>query len=326
MKRIVFVLFLLFGFIFSNRAMHYSDSQKDSLSEKSNQITWFEFNWLANPYYYNLNVEKAHILVDVRFENLQAPYPFYFRMMSTENSMFNRTKEAMIWHYPDFQKKLIQRQSAGRSVIEHFPELIIRLGDSRILYGGAHFKVNPDPIASKYNEHASKVGGTLSAELFKNKVLYIDFPNQKIGYSDGIIEGYLNRGLFTKLQFTDGYITIPVRINNKRYWFWLSGDSTPALEVYNERLFNRIKSHIISKDSLLVYNDSNRPELVSGFSASADPYFEAFKLKKQNVFYVERKKTNFKGKKISGTISNAFFFDYTMIIDYKNQRFGIVPK
>jgi hypothetical protein len=326
MKRIVFSLFLIFGVIFNCPAIRYSVSQKDSLSEKPNQITWFEFDWLPNPYYYNLNVEKAHILVDVRFENLQAPYPFYFRMMATENSMYNRTKDAMIWHFPGFEKLLVQRQSAGRTVIEHFPELIIRLGDSKITYGGAHFKVIPDPIASIYNEHASKVGGILSYELFKNKVLYIDFPNQRIGYSDIIPEGYLNRGLFTKLQLTMGYITIPVRINNKKYWFWLSGDTTPALEIYNERLFNRIRSNHIINDSLLVFNDLNKPELVSGFFASVDPYFEAFKLKKQNVYFVERKKTRFQGKKISGTISNAFFFDYTMVIDYKNQRFGLVPK
>ncbi|MBS4013363.1 MAG: hypothetical protein KGZ97_06340 [Bacteroidetes bacterium] len=300
--------------------------KKDTVAVDGSKINWFEFEWLANPDYFNLNVEKAHMLVDVRFEGLPAPFPLYFRLMATENTIYNKTKDAMIWHYPAFEQKIVRRQSAGRSVIEHFPGIEIKLGDSRLNYGLAAFKVVTDPRATGQNAHAINVGGTISPVLFSKKVLFIDFPNRRIGYSDAIPEGYLNRGIYTKLQFVMGYITIPIKIRNKKYWFWLSGDSTPVLEVYNEKLFNRIKSNIHTKDSLLVFSDFNKIEIVSGTYTYEDVYFETFKLNRQNVYFVDREKTRFDGKRISGTISYAFFFDYTIVIDYKNQRFGLVPK
>ncbi len=326
MKNAVMLLLMLCLFSLQNNECLSNSNKKDTVETVGNIINWFEFEWLANPNYFNLNVEKAHILVDVRFEGLPAPFPLYFRLMATENTIYNKTKEAMIWHYPAFEQKIVRRQSAGRSVIEHFPGIEIKLGDSRLNYGIAAFKVVSDPRAINQNAQVITVGGSLSPVLFSKKVLFIDFPNNRMGYSDAIPEGYLNRGIYTKLQFVQGYITIPIKIRNTKYWFWLSGDSTPVLEVYNEKLYNRIKSNIHTKDSLLVFSDFNKIEKISGTYSYEDVFFEAFKLSRQNVYFVDRDKTRYSGKRISGTISYAFFFDYIIVIDYKNQRFGLVPK
>ncbi len=332
---IIYSLFLLLAVSIQANAFQNDtiiepqENQKDSIIDspqiERDNLPWFEFRWLESENYFNFETEKAHMIVDVRFDRLHEPYPLYFRLLGQENLIYNRTKQSMIWHLPVFEKKMRVTQAAGRTVTESFPAIGINFGEDRVNFGNVDFIVIPDPV-KPVNIDGDAIAGTLGAKIFKDKVLFIDFPGQKMAFANQVPGIYNKEEYFVDFAFNMGYITIPVVINERKYWFWLSGDSPPAVEVYNKRLYNYFASNNETEDSLLVYNEKNQPELIQGFKPSLDIYLKDYELAELDVYFVKKDKTMYSGKRIRGTLSNASFFDYIMIIDYKNQRFGLVKK
>lgn len=294
------------------------------ITDKKDVIPWFEFKWMPSTNYFNLDVEKAHIIIDTRFDNLHEPYPVYFRMTGQDNYIYARTRQSMVWHMPPLEKKIKTTQAAGSSVTETFHAIDVKFGESKVYVGKTSLRVVPDPeIPIKID--GDNLSGSLGSSILNDKVLYIDFPSQRMAIYDHIPDIYKGKGKFFEFDYNMGYVTIPVTIDGRKYWFWLSGDSPPAVEIYNKRLFNKIISETEAEDSLFTYNENNRIEKTGGYKPGYEMYFEGHKLSELDIYYVEKSKRWFSGKRIIGTLSNASFFDYIMIIDHKNSVFGLVP-
>lgn len=64
--------------------------------------------------------------------------------------------------------------------------------------------------------------------------------------------------------------------------------------------------------------------MLGGKEPQADLYFGPYKLKNHNVYLMPEKKHRL--GKDRGLITHPFFEDYYLILDFRNNRFGIMPR
>jgi len=99
---------------------------------------------------------------------------------------------------------------------------------------------------------------------------------------------------------------------------------TPALVLYRNRDFRRMASDNSVADSLKYYlPQSHNHIMLEGKRPKQDIFFGPYKLKSHNVYLMPEREHRLGDD--DGLISQAFFEDYILILDFKTNRLGIVP-
>ena len=125
------------------------------------------------------------------------------------------------------------------------------------------------------------------------------------------------------MQASPSFLGLRIRANGKSIRLSFDGESTPALVLYRNRDFGNIASERSVPDSLrYFYPQSNRYIMLEGRAPKADLYFGPYKLKSHNVYLMPERDRRLGSDR--GLITQPFFQDYILIIDFKNDRFGIV--
>lgn len=180
------------------------------------------------------------------------------------------------------------------------------------------------PIDSTKTE-TQKLIGTIAPDLFQNKYLVIDFPNQKMRTYEKLPRKY-QKADFVDIIVRKGRIKIPLEINNKiEYVMFDTGNCLGDL--------------LLDKNSINITSDSNEDptEFLTGKSWGQDYtifqkkimypiYFNKKNIVLENAqftYYDDDVKFN-KEENIIGLIGPLFFIEKTVIVDYKNNRFGIL--
>lgn len=173
------------------------------------------------------------------------------------------------------------------------------------------------------NSSSQKLIGTIAPDLFQNKYLVIDFPNQKMRIYDELPKKY-KKADFVNVLMRKGRIKIPLTIGNKtEYVIFDTGNCLGDL--------------LLDKETINLFTNPNDSgvELLSGKSWSQD--YIVYQKKLLEPVFINNKRiaittaqfTNSgddvqfnKEEKIIGLIGPLFFINQTVIIDYKNLKFG----
>lgn len=82
-------------------------------------------------------------------------------------------------------------------------------------YGGT---IPKDSLFTKTTKHI----GSLGADAFKDKILIIDFPSEKMSVLDTLDDYWISKTTFVQAQSKRGRLHIPFKIGDKTYWFCLT--------------------------------------------------------------------------------------------------------
>ncbi|WP_298393183.1 hypothetical protein [Flavobacterium sp.] len=173
------------------------------------------------------------------------------------------------------------------------------------------------------NSLSQKLIGTIAPDLFQNKYLVIDFPNQKMRIYEELPKKY-KKADFVNVLMRKGRIKIPLTIGNKtEYVIFDTGNCLGDL--------------LLDKETINLFTNPNDSaiELLSGKSWGQN--YIVYQKKILEPVLINNKKTGIstaqftnsdddvqfnKEEKIIGLIGPLFFIDQTVIIDYKNLKFG----
>ena len=173
------------------------------------------------------------------------------------------------------------------------------------------------------NSLSQKLIGTIAPDLFQNKYLVIDFPNQKIRIYDELPNKY-KKADFVDVLMRKGRIKIPLTLGDKKeYVIFDTG--------------NCLGNLLLDKETINLFTDPNdsATELLSGKSWGED--YIVYQKKLLQPVFIDNKKIAIttaqftisdevvkfnKEEKIIGLIGPLFFINQTVIIDYKNSKFG----
>ncbi len=168
--------------------------------------------------------------------------------------------------------------------------------------------------------------GTIGVDIFKDKVLILDFKNRKIGYCDSLTKKFYKQKInSSSFRFYKNRIILPIQIGTEKLNFMYDcGASMFTLNVtpkyaksFAPRLLTDTLYNINNGESGAVYNALGG-KTMKKVSVLGKTYNDM-------VIYLEKDESEiFKEAKVAGAIGNKLFLEHIVIIDFKTKKFSLV--
>lgn len=298
--------------------------------EIKQEHSWINFDWvgdsIGNKYF-----DKAFIYIPFTIEGIPHKFNSQFDLGAPNTMVYGNSIEPYLNKYPSLSKNLdtlnkkyrLQNVKRGFFRNINFKLDTVLFKKQELVY---HDRYGRELTLDSIDTKTVKQIGTIGANLFQNKYLLIDFANERLATLDSLNKYYKEKTAFVDIRLDNGRIKVPVRINDSiRYFMFDTGASLFPLVVTKEDL-KLISNSNVANDTLNISSWGEYYD-VHGYSITSNISIGDLKINTQN-FNVYDSKKEFKQfyeqEEIMGLMGNAFFVDKAVIIDYQNQKFGIV--
>jgi len=301
-----------------------------SCSHNSTQnLEWIPFDWTTATFSGKV-IEKATINIPVTIDELPYKFSMQFDLGAVTTVFYGNSLNPFLEKYPSLSNKLDMNkkfwiQSQENPMFRNVGLLLGSVVFSDIdvgLFTNFGTEIYLDSINSESEIHI----GTIGSDLVQNSILIIDFKLNRLAIVNTLPTEYQNVS-FEDFKIDNGRIKIPFQINEMvEYLMFDTGASIFSLVTSKLNALEIGGNEIV--DSMMV---PSWGELIPfcGLETVVPIVFGDKKMEKSIVYYVEDTSwddlySNFyKSEDIWGITGNAFFFNDIIIIDYKNNRFGV---
>ncbi len=285
---------------------------------------WIPFQWhgdsIGTKYF-----DKLAIVVPVKIDNLPYNFGLQLDLGAVETLFYEKNISEILSTHPDLKQKIDTTSTfwINNSKNPMIKNINLNLGnmDLGLRNIGLYKNFGNSIVIDSTNEKPILIG-TLAPDIFKNKILIIDYPNNRLCIQDSI-PTTLQKASFSNFEQQNGRIFIHFQIDgqDERLMFdtgssMFSLITTPrrARKIANRKIVDQLEVNSWGK-KLTIYEKTIDKEITFGSN----------KIVSSKVYYC--KNFNFKllyfMLKIWGITGNANFLNNVVIIDYKNQKFGV---
>ena len=291
--------------------------QENIWSRSNNQIN---FIWESVEINGKLK-EKAAMSVPFRIEDIPYNFKCQFDLGSYNSWIYENSFKPIKELYPSYRNSISNTEDLTEIKLS-----TTEIGSYKVLN---HKYLLYKDFGDKYSiedfeSTDAKNVCTIGSDIFAEKYLLIDYPNNKLQVHEYLPNIDSNNFVFTPINFDAGFIKVSLQIDGKLKQFMFdTGSSLFALIVSPEDWKNyKIESSPI--DTLTISSWGNSYDI---YGSQINPTVSINELKLsttgQLVYSNHFYKDFFKSEKIAGLIGNAFFIDRRVIIDYKNMLLGV---
>ncbi|MBI2723337.1 MAG: hypothetical protein HYX39_14280 [Bacteroidetes bacterium] len=302
-----------------------------SISSFSQKIKWVNFYWegdtVGNRYF-----EKACILIPTEIGNLPHRFSTQLDLGAINSMLYGNTIDPYLSTYKELQNKIdtsafVWIQSEKNPLLKN-----INLKLDGVSFGNvdlALFKdygdsLTIDSIKTKSVKHI----GTIAPDLFQDKVLIIDYAHNRLAVTKTIPAKYYKATNFVDIILKEGRVKIPFEINGVvRYLLFDTGSSRYGLFTTKTNADQISTTENIVNDSICGYSWGEY-DCSYGKTVRVPIKLGKESLFNTTVFYKNENylENFFRSENLWGMTGNVFFLDKTVIIDYKNNKFGVYGK
>ncbi|MBB6273837.1 hypothetical protein HDF26_004310 [Pedobacter cryoconitis] len=297
-----------------------------TVAANAQDLKWIPFKWtgdsISGKYF-----DKSSIVIPVKINNIPANFNMQFDLGAVRTVLYGNSIQPYLDAYPDLKNKI---DTSKKFLIQGandpmFTNMVLQMGttsfnDIEIGYFKKFGrKINKDSIFSDTEKHI----GTIGPDLFKDKILIIDYVQKRIGICEELPKQYKS-ATFKPFKSDDGRPKIPLVINDKtEYLLFDTGSSLFTLTTTKKDALQAANPKIV--DSLSVYSWGKKLTYY-GVKTNKPIKFGHKVLNGSLVYYDEQETFQdfYKFAKIWGLTGNVFFLKNTVIIDYKNKLFGVL--
>ncbi len=292
-----------------------------SCSQKSS-LEWSSFSWVGDTIS-GQYIEKAYLCVPVKIDSL--PYEFNMQLdLGTNQTVLYGN---VIDPYLEDHISLAGKLDSVDLFNGIFRNVTLYLGTEELAgmdigymkYFGD--ELPKDSIYTKTSKHI----GTVAYDLFRDKVLMIDYKSGRFAVSNSLPAEYKHLVAEEFELTTNGMIKLPFHINRKKCKLIFDTGSSPfqlvttkerALEISDTIIRDSLSGPLWWGREITFYGlDVNKPVEFGGkVFENSKVYYEKNGLWDEHVF---------QPLNVWGLTGNAYFFDHTVIIDYKNKLFRV---
>ncbi len=288
--------------------------------KSAQKIAWARFTW-ANDSFGNKYFERTAMHIPAAIEGL--PYNFRFQFdLGAVTVIYEKSLNSVLINHPEFNKRITKFKSILQfwDKNKSFKDLTVTMGDIKINTPDGFVMQNfGDQLVIDQKDFIKPIPiGTIGVDMFQNKVLIIDYPNQKFAVCDSLPEAY-------NVKFVDieldkyGKVILPMEIKKNHYRITFDNGSSifPIIT-----LAENIGKFSTGPDiDTLKISSWGQVHDVTGKMIS-----DTFELA-GHTFSNVKVYANHSGLGIDhdddGVAGNALFWDKTLIIDFKNKKFGL---
>lgn len=287
-----------------------SCSQKQSMQ-------WIPFSWKSDTIS-GKYVEKAYMYIPVKIEDLPYDFTMQFDLGTYTSLLYGNAVDPYLKKSTSLINKLDSTRIWARNVSLQLGTIKL---DSIDLGYKNNFgeKIPEDSLHTKTPKHI----GTIAPDMFKNKILIIDYKATKFAVADQLPPEYKDLPA-EKIELEDGITKLPFRINGKVCKLMFDTGSSPfqlvttkerALEIADPTVIDSLGGPLWWGQEITFYGfNVNKPIEFGGKTAA-----------NSTVYYDKEGLWNdvYKSFNVWGITGNAYFYDCVVIIDYKNQLFRV---
>jgi hypothetical protein len=167
--------------------------------------------------------------------------------------------------------------------------------------------------------------GTIAVDLFQNKILVLDFKNNRLCTYTALPKAY-SKAVFENIIIRKGRIKLPLTIGDKIVYVMFDTGSCIGDLLLDKETIHQVADMATPKEEFL--NGNTWGENVAYFSKKVKHpiYFNKIKLDIKDAQFsdLDRDVQFDKEEKIIGTLGPVLFSNNIVIIDYINNRFGVL--
>jgi len=283
-----------------------------SCNKKNNfekQINWTNFYFKSDTVY-GKYYDKSSMFIQVKLENDTTKYEMQF------DTGANMT---------EFYENSIREINSVASKIDTFN--VNQYSTAvKLFLGNYKSQVSAFPIRKNWGEKNSKLIGTIGTNEFKNKILVIDYPKEQIAILDSIPSEYKSEYEFTNFDNPEGQVYLKSKINDSIFTFLFDTGSSTTPIITTIPLYEKFTGKNKTDIDTIKANSWNITVIAPGAKNKYPVKIRNLDLKSnQRVYGTDAKHTLefFKINKLDGLISNPYFFNDIILIDFKNKKFGV---
>lgn len=283
-------------------------SQKQSLN-------WIPFNWegdtISGRY-----IEKAFIYIPLKIEDLPCDFTMQLDLGVDQTLFYGNAIQPYLEECASLSEKY---------EIPMFKNINLHMGPVDFkginigYYNNFGEKIPKDSLYSKTPKHI----GTIASDMFRDKVLVIDYKSARFAVADSLPAEYKDLPA-EKFELKDGIMLLPFQIDSKPCKLMFDTGSSPFQLVTSKERALEISNSVIT-DSLSGPLWWGKPITFYGLEVNKPVQFGEEVLKKGKVYYDKDRlwEEVYNSFNIWGITGNAYFFDNLVIIDYKNKLFRV---
>lgn len=300
-----------------------ASSKNNSPSEN---YPWFPFSWYAAKIS-GKNFDKVAMLVPVKVNDLNANFTLQFDLGSDATLVYGNTINS---YYKEIEVKnfLIESSKStdnGGKIVYKTKGLVYHLGklskDNLVYKENYGDKIPTDSLFNKKPKHI----GTLGADMFNNKILIIDYPNKRMCVLDSLDNHLKKMTTFVDAKSNNGRLNIPLTIAGKTHWFMFDTGASLFPINTNKELWTSLVDQTAKTDTIIANSWGEKVKFY-GRPIKEKVYLGKRKLENDYAWYNDNKRLQEfnKTENIDGLTGNAFFVNNIIVLDFKNNKFGVV--
>lgn len=313
------ILYLIINCLICVPVLSQEKLQLNDASKVEN-LEWITFNWVGDSVF-GAYFDKLAMNIPVSIDDL--PYRFYMQLdLGVRYSKINKNSIApyLIKH-----TELEEKRQMIFDGVYVFKSLLLKL--DQVSFGLTDLK-QYDPqkevVSDSIDPNFEKRIGTLGTDLFSDKVLIIDYRNQRLAVVEEVPTQYADLNYKSYKRTKDGRVKFPFLINGKKeYLLFDTGSSMFPLLTSEARAREISNSEIV--DSVAGYSWKDYIVLY-GRKVSSEIKLNGEKLQPAKVYYEKDHYFDnaYKRDKVWGITGNKYFLDKILIIDYRKRKFTVL--
>lgn len=284
------------------------------------QLSWAKFYWVESELG-SRNYERTAMFIPARIEGLPYSFSFQFDLGSDLTMLYDRNMQSIAEAHGVLSKRIGRLKSPLQfwNSRKAFKNITLDFGELKATSENCFVKANYGEELSKSLPDSTPIPvGTIGADLFQGKVLIIDYPNQRFTICDSLPDAFKVpltdialdnagrallplklRGGTYKALFDNGSSLFPLLVTEDRINTFSTSPPTDTIEISSWGTIHKVIGR--------PFNDSLRlgEETFANFLVYAD--------------YRKEARTN----DYDAITGNALFWNRTIIIDFKNKKFGV---
>ena len=292
-----------------------------SNSKKKSEISWSKFYW-TNSDIDGKNYEKTSMKIRGKISEINFLINFQFDLGSDLTMIYENSFKSLFKNNHKVINRIERLKNSANfwnnsKVYRNFE---FEFGDFIATNEKLYIEKNyGNDISEKELNRVEQINiGTIGADFFQNKILIIDYPNQRFSICDTIPKEFETE--FIKIELDEfGRVILPMKLNNKNYKILFDNGSSMFELIATEKNISKFTTNK-KIDSIKVSSWGKEHYMTSKMITNE---IELGGKKFSNVKIYENQSGLGIDKKTDGTAGNKLFWNNTIIIDFKNKQFGI---
>jgi hypothetical protein len=289
---------------------------------------WIKFIWEAD-YVGNKYFDKTSISIPIKIQGLPYKFKAQFDLGALTTMFYGNTISTYSDLFPTLIKETRDTLAFKEGRFKGFKNINLYLDN--VLFSNITVMKMPNFGDSLSLDSAKsstiKAIGTIGGDLVENKILMIDYPNQRICIIDSLPPFLMKKIDFINAKFSPtGRVKIPFRIGkNEIYLMFDTGSSIFPIVTCNANAASITDENAPITDSITI-SSWGKTYYVYQKKIKGEMYLGNRIIHNNLVYYSDKvtSKKHCDENQILGYTGNVLFLDKVLIIDYKNKRFGVL--